>query len=141
MDIKGEIIDSGNDKPLIGATVAVLDANGVPTGDGVITDGNGQFNIDSLNLDQPGSQVQISFLGYQKQILQPGNAQGNIYLKPESIGLNEFMITATRPLDKITNSVKKGFSQLPKWVLPSAIVLTFAIVVHLAIVKFGHAKK
>lgn len=61
--MKGIVLDKNTGEPLIGATILVKD-----TSIGVVTDLDGNF---TLKLPQKDTQLVISYIGYETQIITP----------------------------------------------------------------------
>lgn len=62
IQIKGNVVSNTDSEPMIG--VAVLE---VGTSNGVITDLDGNFNI---QVKSANSQLEVSFVGFKKQIIK-----------------------------------------------------------------------
>lgn len=84
--LKGKIVDSRTDEPIIGAAILI---KGTQTG--TITDENGSFN---LALTSDSKQLEISYLGYQTRIIPVGSLpdSGLIALEPSALELAEVMV-------------------------------------------------
>lgn len=84
--IKGVIIDSNTGDPLIGCTVKIKGTN-----NGVITDVNGEFNIQA----QKGDVLEISYIGYVPKEVEIGNVKTlSITLQEDAEQLDEVVVTA-----------------------------------------------
>lgn len=103
--ISGKVIDSTGES-VIGASVLE-----VGTTNGTITDIDGNF---SLNVN-PAGKIQISFIGYQTQVIEvKGKTIFNIQLKDDSELLEEVVITGysgKQMRSKVTNSISKVKSE------------------------------
>jgi TonB-linked SusC/RagA family outer membrane protein len=84
--MQGKITDSGDNSPLIGASVVVKG-----TTKGAITDADGQFSLDA----KKGDMLVVSFIGYETQeIAFDGTSSFSLALKPQSAMLQEVVATA-----------------------------------------------
>ena len=86
--ISGQIMDGTYNEPLIGANVVEVDANGRFL-NGTITDVNGNFVI---KVSSGSATVQISMLGYEKQLVELNN----------QTTLNVTLNESTTALDAVT---------------------------------------
>lgn len=95
--ITGTVIDSEMDAPLPGANVKV-----VGTGNGAITDFDGQF---SLEVTEASGRIEISYLGFERRTIQysvsNGATQdlGEISLNPDAAALSEVVIVGSGVID------------------------------------------
>jgi TonB-linked SusC/RagA family outer membrane protein len=103
--IKGKVLDE-NGMPLPGATVII-----VGTSTGVVTDFDGDFLIDAESSDQ----LEISYIGYQSQVISVEN-QSNliITLKIGANDLSEVVVTGYSSTSKrnITGAISKVDSEV-----------------------------
>ncbi|WP_421870942.1 carboxypeptidase-like regulatory domain-containing protein [Marinoscillum sp.] len=92
--ISGMVADQ-NHEPLIGATV--LEEN---TQNGIVTDVNGKF---SFKLNDPKSNIVISYTGYETKILKPeGSGPFHIMLSESEESLDEVVVTGSSTfMDKL----------------------------------------
>jgi hypothetical protein len=81
--IKGMIVDENNE-PIIGATILEKGTN-----NGTISDYNGNF---TLNVN-PGSTVQISYVGYDNLEFKANSIPEIIIMKESSLALSEVVVT------------------------------------------------
>ena len=82
--IKGKVLDETG-MPLPGATVVI-----VGTSTGIVTDFNGEFVIDAESSDQ----LQVSYIGYQSQVVSVGNQSDlTITLEIGANDLSEVVVT------------------------------------------------
>jgi TonB-dependent SusC/RagA subfamily outer membrane receptor len=81
--IKGMIVDENNE-PIIGATILEKGTN-----NGTISDYNGNF---TLNVN-PGSTVQISYVGYDNLEFNANSIPEIIIMKESSLALSEVVVT------------------------------------------------
>lgn len=66
MEFSGYVHDSSTNSPLPGATLVGIDSNGNTTGEGTVSDANGNY---TLSLSDNNTRIQVSYIGYQtKQI-------------------------------------------------------------------------
>ena len=93
-NIKGKILDSTTDEPVINATVKVIE-----TGKLSISNENGVFVINA----GANETLEISHLSYIPKTV-PANKAKIIKLKPKNINLDEIVVEA-HPLDDISHSV------------------------------------
>ena len=98
--ITGEVIDKATNVPVIGANVSVSGTTG-----GAITDMAGKF---SINLPGGANQLQVTFIGYQKQVIsvQPGGSY-KIFLEPDVTMIDEVVVVGygTQKRANLTGSV------------------------------------
>lgn len=92
--IAGKVMDVHTDEPLQSATVRILDQNGIPTGIGTTTNGDGGFYLDNVQLENLYNKVEFSYVGYTPQRMSPTAAAGNIYLAKVGDTLGEVVIVA-----------------------------------------------
>ncbi len=91
--ISGQIMDGTYDEPLIGANVVEVDANGRFL-NGTITDVNGNFVIKVSSGD---ANVQISMLGYEKQVVNVNNRSSlNLVLNESTTALDAVTIVGEK---------------------------------------------
>ncbi|MEY3241870.1 MAG: hypothetical protein RIR11_3309 [Bacteroidota bacterium] len=83
--LTGVVTDAGTNEVLVGATVAVKNAN-----KGTSTDNNGQFMIDA----REGEQLVISYIGYESQELTVGSATTLAIQLVQTNELKEVVITS-----------------------------------------------
>ena len=83
-NVTGQIVDE-NGEPLIGATIQVPG-----TSIGATTDIDGNF---TLKVPE-GSNITISYIGYQAKTVKPGNAPVNVTLEEDNKVLEEVVVTA-----------------------------------------------
>lgn len=98
--IKGVVLDEKSEA-VIGASVSVSGTN-----IGVITDINGNFSLGSVPVDQKN--IQISYLGYQTQIIDiTGKTEISISLVPSASELDEVVIVGygTQKKAHLTGSI------------------------------------
>ena len=91
--IRGKIVDSDTKESLLNVNVAEMDKNGrFITGTVTDLNGNYTFEVSDVNND-----IQISFIGYKKQTFKVNNRTTiDINLEPESIGLEDVVVTGTK---------------------------------------------
>lgn len=103
--ISGEIYSNLDKEPLLGVNVLVRS-----TGIGTTTDRNGYFIVEAA----PTDTLEVSYIGYQTQLLRVGTRRSfTIYLK-EGENLADVVITALsiqRPKEKIGYSIQEVESQ------------------------------
>ncbi len=91
VNIKGRVIDAKTKEPLPFVNVVFVGKN-----IGTITDYNGDY---SLATQWASNQLQASFIGYKREVKSIGQAKNqtiNFELEPESISLNEVVVTGQR---------------------------------------------
>ncbi len=81
--IKGQVVDAGNEEPLIGVSIQEKG-----TTNGVITDLNGNFTLQVT----PGSTVVFSYIGYKTTEVKATNVRGVIKLAEDSKTLQEVVV-------------------------------------------------
>ncbi len=93
--LRGSVFDHESGEALIGATAQISGS-----GKGAVTDIDGKFTIN--NIDAGTYTIELSYLGYQSQVIRDVNVDGNnvtvlgeIKLKSEATSLNEVVVTAT----------------------------------------------
>ena len=98
--ITGEVIDKVTNAPVIGANISVPG-----TSTGVITDMAGKF---SLNLPGGAKQLQVTFIGYQKQLIDvQAGGYFKILLEPDVTIIDEVVVVGygTQKKANLTGSV------------------------------------
>ena len=98
--ITGEVIDKVTNAPVIGANISVPG-----TSTGVITDMAGKF---SLNLPGGAKQLQVTFIGYQKQMIDvQAGGYYKILLEPDVTIIDEVVVVGygTQKKANLTGSV------------------------------------
>jgi TonB-linked outer membrane protein, SusC/RagA family/TonB-dependent outer membrane receptor, SusC/RagA subfamily, signature region len=98
--ITGEVIDKVTNAPVIGANISVPG-----TSTGVITDMAGKF---SLNLPGGAKQLQVTFIGYQKQLIDvQAGGYYKILLEPDVTVIDEVVVVGygTQKKANLTGSV------------------------------------
>lgn len=125
ISICGRIVDSINNTPLIGTSVAILNTN-----NGSITNFNGEFTINNVPLN---ATLEISFLGYEtiklsaKNFFKNNNNCKTIMLVEQSTALGEIIITKylTTGLQKLVDGSlvlnTKQFGILPGLIEPDIL--------------------
>ena len=89
IQIKGTVVSENDSEPMIG--VAILE---VGTSNGVITDLDGNFNIQVKN---ENSQLEVSFVGYKKQIIKlQGRTNLNVRLVEDTKVLDEVVVVRSK---------------------------------------------
>ncbi len=95
--LKGKIIDSESNEPLVGASIVK-----VGTTNGTISNANGEF---SLSLDEGSHTIQISFIGYNtfSKSVKVTNGQttdmGIVGLEASSVSINELVVIGNGVID------------------------------------------
>ncbi len=82
--ISGTVVSEGDNGPIIGANIKE-----VGTTNGTISDIEGKFTL-SVN---PESTLEISFIGYVKQVIKVTNSTLHIIMKEDARQLNEVVVT------------------------------------------------
>ncbi|MBQ8673434.1 MAG: TonB-dependent receptor [Bacteroides sp.] len=98
--VTGTIVDS-NQEPIIGATVVEVGASN----NGAISDIDGNFSISGL---KPSSKLQVSFIGYETQVITVGNqTKLKIVLKDDAQALEEVVVVGYGTMRKtdLTGSI------------------------------------
>lgn len=96
--VKGTVVDAQGE-PIIGATIKIKG----DTKHGTITDLDGNF---TLNVN-PGTDIEVSYIGYKSQILKTGTSPPRVVLKEDSQNLNEVVVVGYGTMRKkdLTGSV------------------------------------
>lgn len=89
MQISGTIYDANTGQTLPGATIVELQSNGILSGNGTVSDSNGNYSLDVNS----GSQIKYSYLGYQS-LTDSASDAGDEYLFPASNSLPQVTVTA-----------------------------------------------
>lgn len=91
VNIRGRVIDAKTKEPLPFVNVVFIDKN-----IGTVTDYNGNY---SLSTQWASSQLQASFVGYEKQVKPLGQSKNqtiNFEIEPMSMALTEVVVTGQR---------------------------------------------
>jgi hypothetical protein len=95
--ITGKVLDTGNTKPIVGASVFLNN-----TSVGTTTQNNGKFIINNIRSGQ--YELTVSILGYetyvQKILINRDIDIGDLLLKPREVSLNEVKIKADKKLSR-----------------------------------------
>jgi outer membrane receptor protein involved in Fe transport len=86
--ITGMVFDNETKEPLVGANVILLSHQ-----EGTVTNANGLFNITAT---AASDSLEISFIGYDKQIVSCGKRTQSVGLAPSVSNLQQIMVTANR---------------------------------------------
>jgi len=91
--IRGTIVDSETNEPLVGVNIAEIDKNGrIITGNVTDPNGNYTFPVSDVNND-----IQISYIGYIKQTFKVNNRTTiDIKLESESISLEDVQVVGQK---------------------------------------------
>lgn len=81
--IKGKVLEDGNDSPVIGATVKIAGKT-----QGTLTDVNGEFSL----AVPAGTSLEFTFIGFVK-VVQPAAEGMVVRLKPDATTLNEVVVS------------------------------------------------
>lgn len=96
--IRGQVINADNDKPLIGATVDLVEV----TEKQVITDSKGEFRLENIPIGRYN--LKVSYVGYKTIILSEILVEATkevvktIALQPGAENLEEVVVTGERPV-------------------------------------------
>lgn len=140
--VRGRVIESGTDEPIIGATVVELDANERVI-KGTITDFNGNY---AIQLSKPDASLRFSFIGYKNITEQvSGRTIIDVALESSAIELEDVVVVAqvTDPLtgiterDRATSAVKVDMSEIKNISVTSAADALQGQVTGLDIVSSG----
>ena len=95
--VKGQVLDSTGE-PIIGASVKVQGQKG-----GTVTDLDGIFSLSTA----PGSNLEISYIGYKTQTVKVGNSPVKVTLQDDNKTLNEVVVVGfgTQKKVNLTGSV------------------------------------
>lgn len=99
IQLSGKIRDKNTGEPLPGVTIAIKG-----TTEGTQTDGDGKFVLKAAN-SFPLTLV-VTYVGYEKQEYVVANEKSNINfeIKPQSILVNEIVVSASRVEENIQKS-------------------------------------
>ena len=95
--IVGTVLDEETNEALIGVSVF-----NPATGKGTVTNLEGGF---SISLPDNDLEIEIAYIGYQSKILTPkkgGEDLGNIFLKPNAVGLKDVIVTSQVAIQRKT---------------------------------------
>jgi len=101
-----QLLDSTTQKPVQFATIQFNSKSGV------ISNDNGEFNITIKRSITSTDSLLISCMGYKSKHISLLNFKYDIiYLKPQTVDLNEVLITnKTYTIDEILEKIKEGFA-------------------------------
>lgn len=99
--LSGQVLDINTKDPLIGATILVKELSNY----GTLTDVEGNF---TLQLNKGKYQIEVSYLGYKKQIIPIEipykNKKLEIRLEPDAIEVDEVIVQSKRADENIKNN-------------------------------------
>lgn len=98
--VTGKVLSQNSKEPLVGATVSIKG-----TTIGTVCDLDGNF---SLSVPNNGGQLEISYIGYNKQILPISYSPMNIYLKENKQSLDEVVVIGYGAQEKSIGSALQG---------------------------------
>lgn len=107
--ITGHVIDAESQEALIGATIMANDNPNI----GTISDINGNF---TLAVPDTTTQIKISYIGYETQILDANANMGNIQLAEDSQLLDNVIVTGCP--STIPNATKASYDIISKKCYP-----------------------
>lgn len=103
--VTGSVFDKADNQPVIGATIAVMSAQGT-VAHGTTTDLNGKFKLEVPSGTQ---NLTCRFMGYTTTTihLQTGKDNYTVYMENDSKQLNELVVTGYQAIDrrKLTSAV------------------------------------
>jgi TonB-linked SusC/RagA family outer membrane protein len=103
--LRGKVIDGDTKEPIPGVTVVEFDENKRVI-NGAISDPNGNYILQAKKLN---STVQFSFIGYKSQTFElNGRTNLDVDLSPETMNIEEVMITARSSADDITGLAERN---------------------------------
>lgn len=82
MLINGRVQDGVTGIPVYGAVVQPIDSRGNKKGASALTDQQGNYSLMSSAMDEPGTMVKFSFVGYQDKVLPSDYANATVELLP-----------------------------------------------------------
>jgi hypothetical protein len=106
LTIKGKLVDSESNLPLVFATVAISDANVA-----VITNIDGEFTI-KIGPELASNNLEITFLGYKNKVVPISSMRDNGYkniiaLDPAPIPIREIIIKPIDPVEIVTQAITR----------------------------------
>jgi hypothetical protein len=115
LTIKGKLVDSESNLPLVFATVAISDANVA-----VITNIDGEFTI-KIGPELTSNNLEITFLGYKNKVVPISSMRDNGYkniiaLDPAPIPIREIIIKPTDPVEivsQVITRISKNYESEP----------------------------
>ena len=103
--VTGSVFDKADNQPVIGATIAVMSAQGT-VAHGTTTDLDGKFKLEVPSGTQ---NLTCRFMGYTTTTihLQTGKDNYTVYMENDSKQLNELVVTGYQAIDrrKLTSAV------------------------------------
>ncbi len=106
--LHGVILDTSNDKPLIGATIRMGKTDGSTAAMEAMTDSEGKYEISDLSSGT--YDLIITFIGFKSEVLKKivivdgANNEINISLIPSAINLDAVSVTASRRKEKLLDA-------------------------------------
>lgn len=94
----GKVFDSKTYEPLPGVNIVIKG-----TTIGTISNVDGGF---TLSIPNGGGQLEISYIGYEKQVLPISNSQMNVYLKEDHKQLEEVVVVGYGTTNNIENALQ-----------------------------------
>jgi len=98
--VGGKVLDQNTNEALAGANVFIKG-----TTIGTICDADGNY---SLSIPNNGVQIEVSFIGYEKQIVPISGTQMNIYMKEDQRLLEEVVVVGYGTQNKSMGSALEG---------------------------------
>ncbi len=127
--IRGKVLDATNQKPLIGASVALIELK-----KGTITDENGNFRLEQIPVNR--YQLQVNYIGKKTIILPILLESGKeivleILLEEEQAGLDTLVVKAPRldvvhPLSTQTLTIEETFRYPATFYDPARMIAIYA---------------
>jgi hypothetical protein len=106
LTIKGKLVDSESNLPLVFATVAISDANVA-----VITNIDGEFTI-KIGPELTSKNLEITFLGYKNKVVPISSMRDNGYkniisLDPAPIPIREIIVKPIDPVEIVSQAIAR----------------------------------
>jgi len=105
--VTGKVFDNSTNEPLTGASIMIKG-----TTIGTVSNVDGSF---ALSIPANGGQLEVSFIGYEKQIIPISNSQMNIFMKDDQKRLDEVAVvgygtTRNRNIEEALDGKVAGIS-------------------------------
>lgn len=98
MIVKVKIIDSNNGKPVPYASISIVDSSGKIAGGTFMADNEGNVTVNSKELDQEDTYMQVTSVGYQTDVFMPGEVRNSVIeLKASDGNMEPIVIAYKKP--------------------------------------------
>ncbi len=98
--LTGKVFDLNSKEPIVGAVVMIKG-----TTIGTVSDVNGNY---AISVPNNGKQLEVSYIGYEKQIVPITNSVLNVFMKEEVSKLNEVVVVGYGTSKSIDNELLQG---------------------------------